>query len=101
MLTALGADNDYLGANPGGSPWNSTGKPLLLVDPNWILIDQLPGSFTPLWMPLSKASVLIGTHPQGSTGGQVTILYYTILLYNKWRQFYAVGELSGVDCRGV
>jgi len=37
--------NDYyLGMNPGGSPWNSAGKPLLLVDPNLIFIDQLTGS---------------------------------------------------------
>ena len=52
---------DYLGDNPGGSPWNSTGKPLLLLDPNWILIDQLPGSISLLCMPLSEASALIGT----------------------------------------
>ena len=29
---------------PWWDPWNSTGKPLLLVDPNWFLIDQLPSS---------------------------------------------------------
>ena len=80
---------DYLEANPGGSPWNSTVKPLLLVDPNRILIDQLSGSISPLCMPLSKASVLlIGTHTYGSTGGQVTILYYT-----RWRSF--LGWLPG------
>jgi len=28
----------------GGSPWNSTGKPLLLVDPNCVFTAQLPGS---------------------------------------------------------
>ena len=35
---------DYLGCKPWWDPWNSTGKPLLLVDPNWFLIDQLPSS---------------------------------------------------------
>jgi len=28
----------------GESPWNSTDKPLLLVDPNCVSIEQLPGS---------------------------------------------------------
>jgi len=27
-----------------GAPGTAQAKPLLLVDPNWILIDQLPGS---------------------------------------------------------
>jgi len=60
---------NYLGENlPWWDPWNSTGKPLLLVDPNWPLIGQLPSStHHPLgccvsthgW-PLSRARVLIG-----------------------------------------
>jgi len=33
----------------GESHWNSTGKPLLLVDPNCVLTAQLPGSGI-LWM---------------------------------------------------
>ena len=33
----------------GGSHWDSTGKPLLLVDPNCVLTEQLPGSDI-LWM---------------------------------------------------
>jgi len=33
-----------LAAFLGGSPWNSTGKPLLLVDPNCVFTAQLPGS---------------------------------------------------------
>jgi len=28
---------NYLGVNPGGDPWNGTGKPLLLVDPQLVL----------------------------------------------------------------
>jgi len=36
--------DDHLGINSGGGLWNNTGKPLLLVDPNWVLIDQLSGS---------------------------------------------------------
>jgi len=35
---------NYLGEKPWWDPWNSTGKPLLLVDPNWTLIGQLPSS---------------------------------------------------------
>jgi len=31
---------------PWWEPWDGTGKPLLLVDPNWIFIDQLPSSYT-------------------------------------------------------
>jgi len=58
---------DYLGCKPWWDPWNSTGKPLLLVDPNWFLIDQLPSSIHhPLGCcisthgcSLSKARVLI------------------------------------------
>jgi len=29
---------------PWWDPWNSTGKPLLLADPNWTSIGQLPSS---------------------------------------------------------
>ena len=36
--------NHYIVVFLGGSPWNSTGQPLLLVDPNCILTEQLPGS---------------------------------------------------------
>jgi len=54
-------------SKPWWDPWNSTGKPLLLVDPNWFLIDQLSSSIHhPLGCcisahgcSLSKASVLI------------------------------------------
>ena len=69
---------NYLGANPGGSPWNSTGKPLLLVDPNWILIDQLPGSFTP---PLDSFQQSKSADWNPSLGGALAgkLQYNTIL----------------------
>ena len=60
--------SDYSRRQPWWDPWNSTGKPLLLVDPNWTLIGQLPSSMhhplgccisTHGW-PLSSARVLIG-----------------------------------------
>jgi len=35
---------NYLGEKPWWDTWNSTDKPLLLVDPNWTLIGQLPSS---------------------------------------------------------
>jgi len=48
-----------LGTDPGGSPWKSTGKPLLLVDPNRTLIDQLPGpTHHPLGCFVSPVDVL-------------------------------------------
>jgi len=34
----------FLVAFLGGSPWDSTGQPLLLVNPDCLFIEQLPGS---------------------------------------------------------
>ena len=43
-VDAVEIDNDYLGINPGGTLGTAQAKPLLLVDPNSFLIDQLPSS---------------------------------------------------------
>jgi len=70
--------SDHLGRKPWWEPWNSTGKPLLLVDPDWFSIDQLPSSAQrPLgccvsthgW-PFSEARALTG-HSMGGAGGPV------------------------------
>jgi len=77
---------------PWWDPWNSTGKPLLLVDPNWTSIGQLPSSMhhplgcciSPYGCSLSNASVLIEKrhkcYPWQSTGGQVATLHCAMSL---------------------
>jgi len=45
-LWLSGSVTGYSRRRPWWEPWNSTDKPLLLVDPNWTLIGQLPSSYT-------------------------------------------------------